>query len=390
MLELGLEAALDHLGIPSRVLAYAEREASAAATLLARMEEEALASAPIWCGDLAELNAYRFFGRVDCVTAGFPCQPHSVAGKRAGLSDERWVWPDIVGILRACQSPFAFLENVPGLLSTGGLERVLFDLARLGFDAKWGSVTAAEVGASHERERIFILAYRHGARLRAKRGGAGQPGREPAPGCVDGVGEPEGLRRRQGIECCGGERDGREGDPEWAGLDLGHAHLNGCEGVEDAHAARPVDVGGRENLAHAGRGSEPWQEPIAQPERFRSPDDIDTGAGVADPGSARRQGRELGRARNGNRGWQEAHGSVTELCGLFAPGPADPDWSDLLEQCPQLAPAVEPGFRVLVDGLALVVDENRADALRITGNGVVPLQAAIAAVVLFQRAGVIE
>ena len=96
--------------------------------------------------------------RVDLVCGGFPCQPHSLAGKRRGTSDARWLWPEFCRIVREVRPSFVFVENVPGL-RTSGLSVVLADLAALGFDAEWGCFSAAEVGAPHRRVRLHILAY---------------------------------------------------------------------------------------------------------------------------------------------------------------------------------------------------------------------------------------
>jgi DNA (cytosine-5)-methyltransferase 1 len=142
----------------ARTVCYVERDAFAAAVLLARMADSFLERAPVW-DDLITFDARAWRGVVDLVTAGFPCQPWSVAGKRKGLDDERWLWPDIIRIVRDCEPSFVFLENVPGLYRHG-LREVLSDLAALGFDAEWTCVSATDIGASHRRERVFILAHR--------------------------------------------------------------------------------------------------------------------------------------------------------------------------------------------------------------------------------------
>lgn len=152
-LDLGVELALPG----SRVVAYVEREATAACILAARMEEGSLAQAPIW-SDIYTFPAGSFHGCVDLVTAGFPCQPWSHAGARQGETDERWIWPRIAEIIADCGAGWVYLENVPGLVSGGGLEPVLGDLSDLGFDAEWASLRASDVGAPHRRERVFILA----------------------------------------------------------------------------------------------------------------------------------------------------------------------------------------------------------------------------------------
>ena len=137
-------------------VAYVERDSYAAAVLVARMEEKRLDQAPIW-DDLCTFDGAAWRGRVDIVTAGFPCQPFSSAGKQLGLDDERWIWPWIARIIADVQPRYVFLENVTGLIRAG-LGHVLTDLAELGFDAEWGVLSAADVGAPHRRQRVWILA----------------------------------------------------------------------------------------------------------------------------------------------------------------------------------------------------------------------------------------
>lgn len=202
MLDLGVELGLEHLGIRGKVLGYFEREVYAAQILLGRMEDSALDSAPIWCGDFEDVDWKTFRGLVDLVTAGFPCQPWSAAGKQAGTDDERWLWPAIVRLVSEVEPSLIFLENVPGLVSGGGFERVLSDLAALGFDAEWCSIAAAEVGASHERERIFVLAFdpsRGRGILRQSSGCGGLVGgvalwQSPQTSDMNGIREPDGKR----------------------------------------------------------------------------------------------------------------------------------------------------------------------------------------------------
>ena len=154
-LELGLRIALDD---DYRCVVYVEREAYAASALVARMADQALDTAPVW-DDLSTFDGKPWRGVVDIVSAGFSCQPWSIAGKQFGLEDERWIWPDIARILCEVRPEWVFLENVGGLIR-GGLEQVLRDLAISGFDAEWDSLSAAEIGAPHVRERLFILAHR--------------------------------------------------------------------------------------------------------------------------------------------------------------------------------------------------------------------------------------
>ena len=151
-LDLGL-----HLAVPGyRAVRYVEREAFAAAVLVARMEDSALDLAPIW-DDLATFNGRDVGGCVDIVSSGLPCQPYSLAGKRKGHEDERALWPEFVRIVRECEPRIVFLENVPAFAKL--FEPVWRELRGLGFE--WAPPllhTASESGAPHIRRRFFALA----------------------------------------------------------------------------------------------------------------------------------------------------------------------------------------------------------------------------------------
>lgn len=95
---------------------------------------------------------------IDILTAGYPCQPFSTAGQRKGEKDERHIWPEIKTIISNLQPKFAILENVRGHL-TLGFKEVLQDLTEIGYDARWAIVRASDVGAPHQRARLFIVAY---------------------------------------------------------------------------------------------------------------------------------------------------------------------------------------------------------------------------------------
>ena len=101
---------------------------------------------------------------IDILTAGYPCQPFSHAGLRKGAEDERHLWPYIKEIIRQLRPEYVVLENVRGHFGLGFRE-VLGDLTEIGYDAKWRLVRAADVGAPHRRERLFIVAYPNRSRL---------------------------------------------------------------------------------------------------------------------------------------------------------------------------------------------------------------------------------
>lgn len=152
-IEIGLRLAL---GRSHRTVCYVEREAFCAAVLVARMADEALDRAPIW-DDLSTFEGRPWRPKVDLISAGFPCQPVSVAGKGLGERDPRWLWPHVHRIICEVEPGLVFLENVPGLINRG-LPGILGEMAELGFDAEWGIYSAEESGAPHLRKRLFVLA----------------------------------------------------------------------------------------------------------------------------------------------------------------------------------------------------------------------------------------
>jgi DNA (cytosine-5)-methyltransferase 1 len=126
-----------------------------------RIKDGLLPEAPIFSdikAFIGEGYAEGYRGLVGVITAGFPCQPFSVAGKQWGADDERNMWPQTLATIRAVRPRFAFLENVPGLISCGYLATILRDLAESGYDARWCVLGARHVGAPHRRDRLWILA----------------------------------------------------------------------------------------------------------------------------------------------------------------------------------------------------------------------------------------
>ena len=201
----GIERGLDLAGVEHRVLAYVEIEAYAIANLVSKMETGALDPAPIFT-DLKTFPAHLFRGAVDIINGGYPCQPFSAAGKRLGKSDPRHLWPYIKDHIEAIGPDRCFFENVDGHISLG-LREVLSDLEGIGYDQTWGVFSAAEVGAPHQRKRVFIMGDTqhtgpHGA---AQRGGITSPSHNNAQGQDEssqpaGTGQPQGSRDLQAGE----------------------------------------------------------------------------------------------------------------------------------------------------------------------------------------------
>lgn len=109
----------------------------------------------------------------DIICGGYPCQPFSYAGQRKGAEDERNLWPEMFRTICFLRPRYALLENVPGHLSKGFLD-VLADLASIGFDAEWTTLSSCSVGAPHPRERLFAVAYTESKRVGQRRSSDGR------------------------------------------------------------------------------------------------------------------------------------------------------------------------------------------------------------------------
>lgn len=261
----------------------------------------------------------------DVVSAGFPCQPFSQAGKRLGAADERNGWPHAIRVLRESGAPLFFGENVPGLLSSGYFGTVLGDLAEAGFDAEWCVLGADDVGAPHRRKRLWILAYRQeqsiGTRLRAE---------EPA-----------------------GEWRGRFGDggSPWHidPADAGHADKSGPQGRRRL----------RERAGELPAGAAGAEQDIRDFAGDRCSRALQTQS---------RRGHDYPPRRD---------------------NPADSDWSSgwLAEPCVDgLVDGLADWMGGRIPRVAVGVPE-RVARLRALGNGQVPLTMAVAFTLLARRAG---
>jgi len=155
---LGLRRVLPNL----REIAYVEREGFPVANLVAKMEAGDLDAAPVFT-DVKTLPYRKFSGLVDILSCGFPCQPFSSSGERKGVEDPRHLFPYIRDGIRECRPRIVFLENVEGIISSktedgdSVLQYVLGELEGMGYRATAGVFSASEVGATHQRKRVFIL-----------------------------------------------------------------------------------------------------------------------------------------------------------------------------------------------------------------------------------------
>ena len=156
-----------------RTVCAVEWQPYAIAVLCQRQNDGILSPFPVW-DDVRTFDGRPWRGIVDVVSGGFPCQDISAAGKRAGIEGERsGMWKHMARVVCEVRPEWVFVENSPMLVSRG-LGTVLRDLAEIGFDAAWTVLSAAELGAPHLRERIWIVAHAAGGRL--ERWPDGEPG----------------------------------------------------------------------------------------------------------------------------------------------------------------------------------------------------------------------
>jgi DNA (cytosine-5)-methyltransferase 1 len=415
-LDLGFQLAIES----ARTVCMVEREAFAVAHLVSAMEQGLLHPAPVW-SDARTFDGRAWRGCVDGLIGGIPCQPHSMAGRKRGQNDERDLWSTARRIIVQSGAWFVLIENVSGMLSAGddeiaGAERVWRDLRKLGFAVEGGLFTAAEVGAPHQRERVFILGVAN----------------------CDIVGQSSCVGEFDGRSQYEGEAAPRRRHPDGCDTHLGTAAMADAAGAgrRPERPERGPKQGRRSSEARgvqSGRlGGKVHTELDDAISRRRATGRQDHGIDDGhEPGSAgehslvdaasfrRREVRPQSEFRSGRD-------SAAQPSRLFPPGPGDfRGWLDTLERRPELAPVLrrdvadssgehsgyrhdgtpedggicaagsergrvtvsrtgfrraQSGFRRVDDGVAA-----RVDRLRMLGNGVVSLEAAYAVRTLATR-----
>lgn len=358
---LGLHRCIPNL----RAVAYCEREAFAIANLVAKMENGFLDSAPVFTDvanfPWAELTEVMAGG---VLSFGWPCQPVSTAGKRKATEDERWLFDIIADGIAIMRPGILFAENVEGLLSakmpdgSSVFGHCIQRLESLHYRVAAGIFSASEVGAPHQRKRVFILAVSS-----SFRGAAGLSG---------------SLQRHEGES---GESDdgGHQAWPSRPG-----EQQYGWEPprvVADSHRLdRSAQAEGREHDRQTGPAGEAMGDTEGWEDNGRGPGNLEgkTGEGGCGDNAADGSGEELAdtgisgcdRRSDGTSGWsresgeagEDASGWRSESHGMRQTQPplgGDPDGAsggmDYAELC--------------------VSGDNRTDELRLLGNGVVPATA---------------
>jgi len=333
-IDLGLKRAIPSL----RTVAFSEIEGYACANLVAKMEAGLLDPAPIWT-NLKTFPWAAFRDRVDILSGGYPCQPFSAAGKRLGTEDPRHLWPFIADGIRLMQPRVCFFENVEGHISLG-LRAVIKELGSLGYETTWGVFSASEVGAPHQRKRIFILAHRNDERSQGRNCGFVQKCASELSAWPSRPHEPQ--HGWEPPRVVGNAYRSRNEEPE---------HL-------DANLPSEPSGGDSEGMGHAKR-----------PERRASEsfDDVSNrnDAGwIEAAGGAGGSGKSMGNAE-GRDGLRSAQRDPRHA--------AQPDEGAGCRQTQSSLGRDADGTASGMDYAELSVTcDNRTDELRLIGNGVVP------------------
>jgi hypothetical protein len=343
-------------------------------------------------GDLRTFDARPFRGGVYLLTAGFPCQDISAAGKGAGLTGKKSsLWWQVRRVVRECRPVFCLIENVPMLLHRG-IDTVISGLERAGYTCAAFVVGACDVGAPHQRKRVWIVAYRRdtvgvghadGARC-CRQNDAVCAGRDAAICSCDGMvyssshefkGDTPGVR---------GANSGRQVDGHEDGQACSVIDRSGCEELADA-TARGVRRGRRRKSPIGEQcGTE-----LADPDRAGQREHCGCVSGgqflptsecrCADVADASRfstgeQNHEADACTGvGNSRGISQRGSLP----AFPPARNDWDgWAVIAEHLPELLPATEPEVCNLADGVSARLVRRRRSArnatLKALGNAIVP------------------
>jgi DNA (cytosine-5)-methyltransferase 1 len=142
-------------------IAYCEINKYCQKVLFSRMLSGTIPKANIW-DDIKTFPAKEFKNKIEIIYGGFPCQDISIMGYGKGLGGKRsGLFFEIMRLAKEIKPDFIFLENVPAITYRGGLQ-VVTEIAEMGYDCRWCIISAASVGASHKRERWFLLAHSNG------------------------------------------------------------------------------------------------------------------------------------------------------------------------------------------------------------------------------------
>lgn len=348
-LDLGWSMFAERFLGESRTVLYVEREAFNAAQLVSRMAEKRLDEAPIWSdfNTIREPKCRDYLERVgvDAIVGGIPCQPYSVAGLKQQSDDPRDLLNTTLRAVETYSPRFVALENVSGFVVPDGLGRLTEGLERLGYDVAAVMLKASDVGASHGRARVFILAY-SGVGVGLANPVSGRCGRR-CDGCDAGEGERLVPKNQTQGRC------GELANPEGLGWNQWEHKPCGCTEEQSESSGGGSILGDAKRFRRGG--AEEYENDGSDCETRWGYDITNTGCRS-----------------------------------LFAPARNSSEWVGVLGRWPELCPSL-PSFEVNADFVqtpsqslvrrmangvarAMVMRRHR---LRAIGNGVVPLQAAV-------------
>ena len=170
---------------------------------------------------------------VTLITGGFPCQPVSQAGQRRGKADDRWLWPEMLRVIKEVRPRWVVAENVAGLIRMG-IDDCISDLENIGYTTEPYLIPACAVNAPHRRDRIFIVAHSEGNRTSERGCQSNQANRE------QDVAHNEGGRLGQELSSIPGKilsEDKPPQEPESSGGNGANTEGKGLEGADTERAA---------------------------------------------------------------------------------------------------------------------------------------------------------
>lgn len=225
--------------------------------------------------DIKEFRGEKYRGSVDVISGGFPCQPFSVAGKQKGKEDDRYLWPEMLRVIREIQPTWVVGENVPGIISMA-LDQVYVDLENEGYTVQAFIIPAASVNAVHKRDRVWIIANRPNTRSKkmcerpigsissdteSNRYRRGTSNERPA------IGERELLSGEQAWSEVGSEIEGRRGIGTSTHSDSRRIRRHERESTEEGAVTRS-------GSAQNGGGYRRIKFPVSQPTICRGDDGV--------------------------------------------------------------------------------------------------------------------
>ena len=286
--------------------------------------------------DICKFNAKPYRGAIDVISGGFPCQPFSVAGKQKGTADDRFLWPEMLRVIKEIRPPWVVGENVAAITKMA-LDQVLSDLEAIGYTTEAYIIPACAVNAPHRRNRVWIIAHTNHAKaprhetknINTERENSNatdtnqpsakhkvQTGRDmfasiSTPNLQSPEQKPPGNTRAGGAGFA--DNNIHASNPNESGLQRRKQQTE--TGSKQSRQFRP---GNSQSIANTGtRHPQPWddttQRGSKRPATGRNPKKSGINGGCGDDGGAETAGYKENRNDAWDQNWLEV---ATELCGV--------------------------------------------------------------------------